>query len=109
MQPGWRDRTQAVWSSTIASDALRLTESIPFCAAGLDSYAWPAAMIGVLLRETVWLAVPLTQSMAITALIMAASTLLPVRPLDGAKLGKKGPVAGAGVVAAGTLIILGLG
>jgi tetratricopeptide (TPR) repeat protein len=68
-----------------------------------------AVITGVLLLETVWLPVPLTKSMAITALIMAASTLLPVRPLDGARLGKTGLLAGAGLVGASTLIILGLG
>ncbi|WP_132217269.1 hypothetical protein [Kribbella steppae] len=68
-----------------------------------------AAVTGVLLLETVWFAVPLTKSMAITALIMSASTLLPIPPLDGAKLGKTGLLAGAGVIGAGTLVILGLG
>ena len=37
---------------------------------------------------------------AVESLIIAASTLLPVFPLDSAKLGKNGLVAGAGVVAA---------
>ena len=37
-------------------------------------------------------------SWAVAALIMSASTLLPVGPLDGAQLGKAGVVAAAGVV-----------
>ena len=42
------------------------------------------------------------------ALIMAASTLLPVGPLDGAHLGKAGIVTGAGVVGGALLFGLGL-
>ena len=64
---------------------------------------------GVLLLEAVLLNIPLTRSLAISGLIMAASTLLPVPPLDGARLEKAGLVAGAGLVGAASLILLGLG
>jgi Zn-dependent protease len=49
-----------------------------------------AAITGIPLLETAWFAVPLTKSMAITALIMAASTLLPIPPLDGANSARPG-------------------
>jgi hypothetical protein len=39
---------------------------------------------------------------------MAASTLLPIGPLDGAHLGKAGIVTGAGVVGGALLVGLGL-
>jgi cellulose synthase operon protein C len=62
----------------------------------------------ILFIESAWLKVPLTESLAIATLIMAASTLLPVSPLDGAKLGKGGLVAGAGVVTAAILVGIGV-
>lgn len=67
------------------------------------------SLLGALLFiESAWLKVPLIESLGIAALIMAASTLLPVSPLDGAKVGTGGLVAGAGVVAATILIGLGI-
>ena len=39
--------------------------------------------------------------------VMVASALVPVGPLDGAKLGKAGLLAGAGVV--GVAVLVGLG
>jgi hypothetical protein len=39
---------------------------------------------------------------------MSASTLLPVGPLDGAKLGKEGVLAATGVVGGALLVGLGL-
>ncbi len=62
----------------------------------------------LLFVEAAWLQVPLTQSLAVGALIMAASTLLPIGPLDGAQMGKAGVAAGAGVVAGAVLVGLGV-
>jgi cellulose synthase operon protein C len=67
------------------------------------------ALVGVVLFvESVAFQVPLTRSLAEAALIMVASTLVPVGPLDGAKLGKAGMLAGAGVVGAAVLVGLGV-
>jgi tetratricopeptide (TPR) repeat protein/Zn-dependent protease len=67
------------------------------------------ALVGVVLFvESVAFQVPLTRSLAQAALIMVASTLVPVGPLDGAKLGKAGLLAGAGVVGAAVLVVLGV-
>jgi tetratricopeptide (TPR) repeat protein len=67
------------------------------------------ALMGVVLFvESVAFQVPLTRSLAQAALIMVASTLVPVGPLDGAKLGKAGLLAGAGVVGAAVLVVLGV-
>jgi cellulose synthase operon protein C len=67
------------------------------------------ALVGVVLFvESVAFQVPLTRSLAEAALIMVASTLVPVGPLDGAKLGKAGLLAGAGVVGAAVLVGLGV-
>jgi Zn-dependent protease len=51
---------------------------------------------------------PLLQSLAVAALIMAASALLPIGPLDGAHVGKKGVLASAGIVGAALLVGLGI-
>jgi hypothetical protein len=67
-----------------------------------------AALSLVLFIESAGLHTPITQSWAVAALIMAASTLLPVGPLDGAHLGKAGIVTGAGVVGGALLVALGL-
>ena len=67
-----------------------------------------AALSGVLFVESAWLGVPLTQSLAVVALVMAGSTLLPIRPLDGANVGKTGIAAAAGVVGGAVLIALGI-
>jgi tetratricopeptide (TPR) repeat protein len=67
-----------------------------------------AALSLVLFIESAWTHTPITQSWAVAALIMAASTLLPVGPLDGAHLGKAGIVTGAGVVGGALLVGLGL-
>ncbi len=72
----------------------------------------PAVLAGlsvVLFVEAAWLGVPpLTLALAIAAIIMAGSTLLPIKPLDGANLGKTGIVASAGVILGGVFIVLGL-
>lgn len=67
-----------------------------------------AALSLALFIESAGLHTPITQYWAVTALIMAASTLLPVGPLDGAHLGKTGIVTGAGVVGGALLVGLGL-
>ena len=67
-----------------------------------------AALSALLFVESVWLHTPVTESWAVAALIMSASTLLPVGPLDGAKLGQAGVLAAAGVVGGALLVGLGL-
>ena len=67
-----------------------------------------AALSLLLFAESAWLHTPLTQSWAIAALIMSASTLLPVGPLDGAQVGKAGVLAATGVVGGALLVGLGL-
>ena len=66
------------------------------------------ALSVVLFVESAWLGVPLTQSLAVVALVMAGSTLLPIKPLDGANVGKAGFLAVAGVVGGVVLIALGI-
>lgn len=66
------------------------------------------SLLGALLFiESAWLRMPLIESLGTASLIMAASTLLPISPLDGAKVGSRGLIAGAGLLAAA--ILLGLG
>jgi tetratricopeptide (TPR) repeat protein len=65
-------------------------------------------LAAVLLVEAAWLGVPLAQSLGIAAVVMTASLLLPIGPLDGARLQGAGAVAGVGVVGAAVLILLGL-
>ena len=67
-----------------------------------------AALSALLFVESVWLHTPVTESWAVAALIMCASTLLPVGPLDGAQLGKAGVLAAAGVIGGALLVGLGL-
>jgi len=66
-----------------------------------------AALSLLLFGESAWLHVPLTQAWAVAALIMSASTLPPIGPLDGARAGQAGIAAGAGV--AGCALLVGLG
>jgi hypothetical protein len=66
------------------------------------------ALSVALFVESAWLGVPLTQSLAVVALVMAGSTLLPIKPLDGANVGKAGIAAAAGVVGGAVLIALGI-
>jgi tetratricopeptide (TPR) repeat protein len=77
------------------------------------SRAAPAAagVIAVtLIALTAWLDIPVTRSLAIAALVIVASMLTPIRPLDGAAIAKAG-AAGAGVAAPalGALAWLGIG
>jgi cellulose synthase operon protein C len=67
-----------------------------------------AALSGLLFVESAWLHTPLTQSWAVAALIMSASTLLPVGPLDGAQVGKAGVLAATGLIGGALLVSLGL-
>jgi tetratricopeptide (TPR) repeat protein len=67
-----------------------------------------AILAGVLLLEEVIFPVPLTRALAVAALTVSASTLLPIKPLDGYYLGKSTHLAAFGLVGAGVLIILGL-
>ena len=62
----------------------------------------------VLFVESVWLEIPLSHSLAVASLITAASTLLPVGPLDGSKIGHAGLIASMGVIGAALLVGLGL-
>ena len=67
-----------------------------------------AALSLPLFAESAWLHTPLTQAWAVAALIMSASTLLPIGPLDGAHVGKAGIAAAAGVAGGALLVSLGL-
>src|SRR5262249_35808038 len=67
-----------------------------------------AALSLILFLESAWLHTPITQAWAVAALIMSASTLLPIGPLDGAHVGKAGVMAAAGVVGGALLYGLGL-
>lgn len=67
-----------------------------------------AALSALLFVESVSLHTPVTESWAVAALIMSASTLLPVGPLDGAQLGKTGILAATGVLGGALLVGLGL-
>jgi hypothetical protein len=62
----------------------------------------------LLFVESAWLHTPLTGSWAVAALIMSASVLLPVGPLDGARLGKAGVLTATGVLGGAVLVGLGL-
>lgn len=67
-----------------------------------------AVLSALLFLESVWLHTPVTESWAVAALIMSASTLVPVGPLDGAQLGKAGILAATGVIGGALLVALGL-
>ena len=67
-----------------------------------------AVLSALLFAESAWLHTPVTESWAVAALIMSASTLLPVGPLDGAQLGKGGILAATGVLGGALLVGLGL-
>ena len=67
-----------------------------------------AVLSALLFVESAWLHSPLTGSWAVAALIMSASVLLPVGPLDGAGLGKAGVLTATGVLGGAVLVGLGL-
>jgi tetratricopeptide (TPR) repeat protein len=69
-----------------------------------------AAVCGlVLLTLSAWLDVPVTRSLGIAAIVMAASTLTPVKPLDGAQLEGASGVLTAGLAVGGTALLVALG
>jgi hypothetical protein len=84
-----------------AQDDPRLSRAAP-AAAGVIAVA--------LIALTAWLDIPVTRSLAIAALVIFASMLTTIRPLDGAAMAKAG-AAGAGVaaLALGALVWLGIG
>jgi len=84
------------------------TEDTKFTRVHLAAPLTLAGLSLVLFVESAWLGVPLTQSLAVAALVMAGSTLLPIDPLDGANVGKAGIAAAAGVVGGAILIALGI-
>jgi tetratricopeptide (TPR) repeat protein len=67
-----------------------------------------AALSLLLFAESAWLHTPLTQAWAVASLIMSASMLPPIGPLDGAHVGKAGIAAGVGVAGGALLVGLGL-
>jgi tetratricopeptide (TPR) repeat protein len=67
------------------------------------------ALLGIVLFvEAAWLPLPLTRSLAVATLIMVASVLVPISPLDGKEAGQGGALAGVGVIGAAALVVLGL-
>jgi tetratricopeptide (TPR) repeat protein len=115
------DLHQATWPSGLvfglgAGAAGFAWVPLPFVRAPEDDArlrrAAPAAagLIGVaLIVLTAWLDVPVTRALAIAALVMAASMLTPIKPLDGAAIAKAG-AAGASLAALGlgALALLGV-
>ena len=74
----------------------------------LASVTVMAVLAALLLLEVAWLQVPLTKAAAVAALTMTASMLLPLRPMDGAALGKAGAFVGVATIAAALFVALGL-
>ncbi len=74
-------------------------------------WAAPAALAVVavpLVLATVWLDVPLTRALAAAALVMAASLLTPIKPMDGGAIAAAGTTA-AGIAGIGLAAVLLLG
>ena len=75
-------------------------------------WAAPAALAVVavpLVLATVWLDIPLTRSLAAAALVMAASLLTPVKPVDGGAIAAAGgTAAGLAGIALAAVLALGL-
>jgi cellulose synthase operon protein C len=75
-------------------------------------WAAPAALAVVavpLVLATVWLDVPLTRSLAAAALVMAASLLTPIKPVDGGAIAAAGgTAAGLAGIALAAVLALGL-
>ena len=84
---------------TDGDDNRRLHLTAPLTLAGLSL---------LLFVESAWLYTPITQAWAVAALIMSASTLLPVGPLDGAHVGTAGIAAAVGIAGGALLVGLGL-
>ncbi len=68
----------------------------------------PAVLSLALFVEVAWFDVPLAGALAIAALIMTTSMLLPIKPLDGANLGGAEVIAAVGVGAGAVLVALGV-
>lgn len=68
----------------------------------LGSVALPLVLLAV------WTDIPLTRSLAAAALVMAASLLTPVKPVDGGAIAEAGGTA-AGLTAVGLAVVLALG
>jgi cellulose synthase operon protein C len=68
-----------------------------------------AAALGLLILAA-WLHVPVTRALGAAALVMAASMLTPIEPLDGAMVGKgaAGLAATLALLGTGVLLLLGL-
>ncbi|MBM2618657.1 tetratricopeptide repeat protein [Actinoplanes sp. LDG1-06] len=65
------------------------------------------ALIGlVLFVEAAAFPAPIARGLATTAIVMVASVLVPVAPLDGAEINRNGVLAGAGLL--GAAVLLGL-
>jgi tetratricopeptide (TPR) repeat protein len=88
----------ATGADTVTKD-VRLHLAAPLTLAGVAL---------VLFLESAWTRTPLTEAWAVAALVMCASLLLPVGPLDGTHLGKAGVAVSAGVIGAALLFALGL-
>jgi hypothetical protein len=70
-----------------------------------------AGLLGIaLVGLAAWLEVPITRALAAAALVIAASLLTPIRPLDGSVIAKAG-AAGASLAALtlGVLALIGIG
>ena len=74
-------------------------------------WAAPAALAVVavpLVVATAWSDIPLTRSLATAALIMAASLLTPIKPVDGGAIAAAGGAA-AGITGIALAAVLALG
>jgi tetratricopeptide (TPR) repeat protein len=115
-----RTATQAAWGPGlvfgVATGAAGLPWApLPAVSSSPDdaSVHWTApaalALLGLpLLFEAALLDVPLTRLLAVATVIMAASVLTPVGPLDGKRIGTGKALAGAGVLGAAALLALGV-
>jgi hypothetical protein len=86
---------------------------LPVLRAATPRAHWAApvalALLAVpLVAATAWLDVPLTRAVATAALVMAASLLTPVKPVDGGAIAEAGGVA-AGLTGIGLAALLALG
>jgi hypothetical protein len=80
-------------------------------ASARQHWAAPVALAAValpLVALTVWADIPLTRSLAAAALVMAASLLTPVKPIDGGAIAAAGGTA-AGLAGVGLALLLALG
>lgn len=63
----------------------------------------------VLVVLSAWVEVPVTRALGVAALVMAASMLTPIAPLDGARLKGAATAWSAGLALAGVAVLLALG